>query len=131
MAKLSALPNLPITHGENKCDGCGEDLNILTNHLRATIKVERAVVIDQPRSEYEAVVRGEERTPEEILKTANSDEEEAMVTYLGFRSGTAEEIRCHDDDCLMKAVEKRKNGLKLKFHKEAEDSYESVGRSAK
>jgi hypothetical protein len=118
------LPDLAVV-----CPGCEKTLYILNPHLTVQVKPERAVVVNQPFSEYEAIVKGEERTPEQILAAGDTDEEEESVSYIGYRSGAGEHIKVHDYDCLAKYAKERKDeSVKIKYLKLGEDDYESSGR---
>jgi streptomycin 6-kinase len=128
MAAEVQLPSIEST--SETCSGCGEALNLLENHLKLQAKTERAVVVTQPRSEWEAVASGEERTPEAILAALDADEEEETVSYLGWRSGAGELVRVHNGKCAAAYLKKEFSDEKpkLKLFKAGEDDYETVGR---
>jgi len=124
------LPSVEST--SDKCAGCGKQLKLLESHLKITVKAERQVVVEQPLSEYEAIVSGEERTAEDILAAADLDEEEEIVTYLGTRSGAGDLVRVHNGDCAQEFFAKKYKDEKprIKLFRPDDDHYETVGRSA-
>jgi len=130
MANEIEQPSIEST--SETCPGCGKKLNTLNNHLKIVVKAERAVVVEQPVSEYEAIVRGEERTAEEILAANDVDEEEEVVHYLGYRSGAGEIVRVHNGDCAQDYFSKKhkEEKPKIKLFRPDEDHYETVGRSS-
>jgi hypothetical protein len=113
-----------------KCPGCGKDLDVLVTHLKIAAKTERGVIVEQPLSEWEAVVSGQERSVEKLRAAMELEEEEETVQYLGWRSGAGEQVRVHNGDCASKYFAKnyKDDKPKIKFFKAAEDDYETVGR---
>lgn len=123
------LPSIEST--SVRCPGCSKNIDLLSTHLTMQLKAERAVVINQPLSEYTAIVSGEERTPEDILAAGEVDEEEESVSYLGWRSGEGTMVKFHDYGCLFDWADKhQEDKLKIKFFRPADDHYETVGRSS-
>jgi hypothetical protein len=123
------LPSIEST--TQRCPGCNKNIDLLSPHLTMMLKPERAVVINQPLSEYEAIVSGEERTAEEILAAADVDEEEESVNYLGWRSGEGTHVKFHDHGCLFDWADKhQEDKVKIKFFRPEGDHYENVGRSS-
>lgn len=94
------MADLPLTVIE--CDGCGEDLNVMAEHLSVQVKAIQQVLVT------EAVPPpGELAIPEQSV-------------YLGTRSGRGVIRRFHDFKCLHAWVDKRKT-LKAKMEPHVED----------
>jgi hypothetical protein len=126
----SETPSIEST--SETCAGCGKTLSLLENYLKIAVKTERAVIVEQPLSEWQAIVSGEERSVEAIKALAAADEEEETVRYLGTRSGAGEIVRVHNGQCAQQYFEENypDEKPKIKLLRAEEDDYESVGRSS-
>lgn len=96
-----ATTEMPVT--VVKCDGCGNDLNLLMPYLAVQLRAKREVLIS------------------EEVQTDDPNEVPDNAVYLGTKSGRGVLREFHDFDCLAQWVGERKGKkAKLQYHQEDE-----------
>jgi hypothetical protein len=96
------MPNeIPAT--TMPCDGCGEELNLLSSHLSMILKAQRSVLVT------------------DTVESDDLDEVPESIYYLGTKAGRGVIKKFHDFACLDLWVEPRKElKAKLEVHREEE-----------
>lgn len=109
MANENAIQDISLIETTAKCPGCDKPLNLLTNHLVVSGKVQRNVLVTVDAADVDT---------EEAQKLAkNSEDGQTEMYFLGTRSGAGEQWTVHDWDCLFAALKDRKGkDLKFKLH---------------
>src|SRR4051812_1167777 len=107
MAHESAVADFSSLETTATCAGCGKSLNLLENHVLLTLKVQRQVV----ESVDAALVGAKTNDSGEIVELAEIDDEEADTSryYMGTRSGAADHVVVHNDECAISFIQDHKN----------------------
>jgi hypothetical protein len=108
MANESAVLDIGQLETMKDCDGCGKSINLLSDHLVASAKSVRRVLMTVSASDVDT---------KEAQKLAKDSDVPVEMYYIGTKSGGADEFIAHDWNCLIQAVERYEDkNAKVEIH---------------